>query len=457
MITVLPSGPIRGSITPPGSKSITNRAMLLAAIAKGSSHLQGVLDSEDTQKMFSALQTLGFDITWNRDSADSNMTLVGKEGHIPQTTAEIEVGNSGTTARFITAALALAPQNSEDTQYRVFGKQRMHERPIRDLVSALRQLGGNITCENNNGCPPVVIRNNPYAQSDWNQPGSLGRPIVATITGNVSSQFLSALMMSAPLIARDNDIVLKLTGPLVSIPYVEMTASVMRAFGVDPVFFDPIEEQGPLFSQGGTITIPQGSRYLGREYWIEPDASAASYFFAAVAVCGGELTVCGLTRKSLQGDIAFLDCLEQMGCLVRENANSITVVRNLEQPLLGITVDMNGISDTVPTLSVVALFAQGVTRITNVKHIRYKETDRIAAICCELRKIGADVEEFEDGLAIRPPKERKMAEIATYDDHRIAMSFAIAGLQEPGIRICDPGCTEKTYPHFFDDLEKVRR
>jgi len=249
---------------------------------------------------------------------------------------------------------------------------------------------------------------------------------------------------------------LKIIGKLVSTPYVEMTAKIMESFGVETWFFSPDGDEAFGSEAGGTITIPCGSVYRPCMYCIEPDASAASYFFAAAAVCGGQITVKGLSASSMQGDVRFVECLRQMGCSVEYEKNSITVRREPESVLRSITVDMNTISDTVQTLSVVALFADGPTRITNVAHIRHKETDRIHAVAMELRKIGASVEEYDDGLFIHPPKERKFAEIETYDDHRMAMSFAIAGLAPPGVAINNPQCVEKTYPNFFLDWEKIR-
>ncbi len=443
-ISIHPCGPLDAVVSPPGSKSLTNRALLIAALASGTTTLDGALDSEDTQMMLGALRTLRLVV--QHDPARRRMTVEGRGGGFPVEDADLYVGNSGTTARFLTAALALAPGKKS---YRIHGKPRMHERPIRDLIGALKMLGANLRSENRNGCPPLLIGESLYGQVDWNTPGSEGRPIVATVAGDVSSQFLSALMMAAPLISKDNDIVLKINGTLVSRPYVEMTAKIMESFGVETWFFAPEGDTG------GTITIPLGSVYQPRLYTIEPDASAASYFFAAAAVCGGRITVAGLTENSLQGDVRFVECLRQMGCSVVYTNDGITVRRDTAIPLQGVTVDMNAISDTVQTLAVVALFAEGPTRITNVAHIRHKETDRIHAAAVELRKIGAIVEEFDDGLLVHPPTAGNHAEIETYDDHRMAMSFAIAGLREPGITIKDPQCVEKTYPEFFNDLAKI--
>ena len=446
-------------VRPPGSKSLTNRALLIAALADGQTVLDGALDSEDTRIMYSALETLGLDV--NFDTQNQRITISGCGGVFPNRKAEIFVGNSGTTARFLTAALAIAPG---EKNYRITGKPRMYQRPISDLTDALKQLGANIRTESPNGCPPVVIGTSEYDQADWNTPGSQGRPIVTSVSGAISSQFLSALMMSAPLISSKNDVVLKITGSLVSVPYVKMTGQIMDSFGVKIDYYDQsLEPQDSFYistdmkanNTAATFTIPQGSAYVFRQYAIEPDASAASYFFAAAAVRGGKITVLGLSKGALQGDVAFVECLEKMGCKVDYADDSITVHRDPTKPLHGIEVDMNGFSDTVQTLAVVAFFANSPTRITNVAHIRHKETDRIAAVAAELRKIGAIVDEFEDGLEIFPPAERIFAKIETYDDHRMAMSFSLASLHEPGVEILNPKCVEKTYPNFFEDMQKL--
>jgi 3-phosphoshikimate 1-carboxyvinyltransferase len=411
------AGPIRARVRPPGSKSITNRALVCAALAEGTSTLTGALASEDTQVMIDGLQRLGIIV----ESRDAGRTLVvaGTAGHIPAIEAELFCANSGTTIRFLTALATLG-----HGAFRLDGVERMRERPIGDLLDALNQLGANTTSELDNGCPPVVVRAN----------GLVGG--TATVRGDISSQFLSGLLMAAP--GCDGPATLEIDGPLVSQPYVRMTLAVMRAFGV------AIEANKQL----DQFQIPSPAPYHACVYAIEPDASAASYFWAAAAVTGGEVTIDGLSAASLQGDVAFADCLEQMGCDVRRLADSITVVG---RPLAGVDVDMNAISDTVQTLAVVALFADGPTTIRNVGHVRHKETDRIAALAAELRKLGGEIDERPDGLRITPGKLRP-ATIDTYRDHRMAMSFAVAGLRIGGVRINDPGCTAKTYPGFFDEL-----
>lgn len=418
-IEIQPSGPVRGAIRPPGSKSITNRALACAALAEGESTLTGALDSEDTQVMIAALRQLGIAI--DADLSSAVLRIKGCGGRIPAPGGELYVANSGTTIRFLAALVALGRG-----EFRLDGTPRMRERPIGDLVEALRQLGADAESEGPNGCPPVVIRAH----------GLPGGP--AKVRGDISSQFLSGLLMAAPYAERPVE--LSVAGTLVSQPYVRMTLAVMSAFGVDV-------PPGDL----SRFRLPAGVKYRGRAYAIEPDASAASYFFAAAAISGGEVTVEGLSRQSLQGDVAFVDVLEQMGCRVTWGHDRITVSGGL---LKGVDVDLNAISDTVQTLGAVALFANGPTTVRGVGHIRHKETDRIGALATELRKLGATVEERSDGLKITPGVLHGAA-IDTYQDHRMAMSLALVGLRVGGVVIHDPGCTAKTYPRFFEDLERL--
>ncbi len=414
-IEIQPIGPLQATIRPPGSKSITNRALVCAALARGESLLTGALECDDTQVMIEGLRQLG--LAFDHDRIARTIRVTGCDGHPPAASADLVLGNSGTTIRFLTAMVSLGRG-----VYRLDGTLRMRERPIEDLLDALRQLGADATSETGSGCPPVRVH-------ATGLPG--GR---AEVAGNISSQFLSALLLASPCAA--SDVVLAVRGELVSKPYVTMTLAVMRAFGVRTA------------SDDFPLRVPAPQSYHGRIYAIEPDASAASYFFAAAAIAGGNVTVEGLSRNSLQGDVAFCDCLRQMGCEVLEGDTQITVQG---RPLRGIDVDMNAISDTVQTLSAVALFAEGPTTIRNVGHIRHKETDRIAALATELRKFGAEIDERADGLRIAP-KPLHGAAIDTYDDHRMAMSMALVGLVVPGVVIRDPRCTSKTYPNFFNDL-----
>jgi 3-phosphoshikimate 1-carboxyvinyltransferase len=424
--------PPRATIQVPGSKSITNRALILAALSDPSlgSTLTGVLRSEDTEVITDALSSLGFRMQEEPLDASDGPRLpaihVRRGNHarpIPASGAELFLGNSGTSMRFLTALVSLG-QGS----YRLDGVARMRERPIGDLLAALQQLGVNAYSANDDGYPPVIVEANGLRG---------GR---ARLKGNVSSQFLSGLLMAAPLAKQE--VTIEIDGPLVSEPYVAMTIEMMRQFGIS--------------ADGGATTqfhIPLSPHYTAQTFAVEPDASAASYFFAAAAITGGEVTVPGLGASSLQGDISFAHILQEMGASVtmREHGTHLS-----GRWLRGLEVDMNKISDCAMTLAAVACFADGPTTIRNVAHIRYKETDRLTALATELRRVGAQVEEFSDGLRITP-RPLHGAVIETYNDHRMAMSMAIVGLKVPGIAVRNPGCVAKTYPTFFDDLAKLRR
>ena len=430
--TITPKGTLNAVVTPPGSKSMTNRALILAALANGQTTLTGALASEDTQVMFDALAQLGLTLDW--DTEQCRIGIHGLGGRFPHQQADIYVGNSGTTARFLTAMLAFA-----DGDYRIHGKPRMHQRPIRDLVEVLKTLGGNVTYEAEEGFPPLRIK------KPADIPAVCRLPSAVSISGSVSSQFLTALLLASPLAARKSDVEMNVSGELVSKPYIDMTLRMMQSFGISvetDAFRSFLVTKEAIYQSPGV-------------YAIEPDASAASYFLAAAAICGGSVTVQGLSKNSLQGDVAFAECLEQMNCEVMWGENFITACRPSERPLRGISVDMNSISDTAQTLAVVALFAEGATDIRNIDHVRYKETDRIADLATELRRLGAAVEERRDGLRIIPPETLSPATVKTYDDHRMAMCFAIAGLRLPGVTIGDPDCTKKTFPEFFEMLERL--
>lgn len=449
------TSPVEAFVRPPGSKSITNRALIIGSLAEGTTVLEGALDSEDTGVMFEALRTLGLEP--EHDQENARMKITGCGGIFPVKEADLYVGNSGTTARFLTAALCFS-----DGNYRIHGKPRMHERPIGDLLFGLNQLGGSVKSEAGNDCPPIIIEGvagktgyNETAKqygivSEMN--GSGGR--FAAIPGNVSSQFLSAILLAAPLAAENGEVEVHIVDQLVSRPYVRMSLAMMHSFGVELECSSGAKHV--LLSNGTSFTVPQGARYISRRYAVEPDASAAAYFFAAAALTGGRITVQGLSENSLQGDIGFVYCLRRMGCTVTFDTNSTTVEGSKDgRPLTGISVDMNEISDTAQTMAVLALFAEGPTKITNIEHVRHKETDRIKATATELRKLGATVEESAGGMLIRPPKTVNSATIETYDDHRMAMSFAIAGLKVPDVEILNPECVQKTYPKFFEDLAAI--
>lgn len=424
-IQVATSGPIFGSIQPPGSKSITNRALVCAALAHGNSILRGALDSEDTQVMIDSLDRLGIVV----EASDEKQTLAvtGCGGRLPKPTGDLFVGNSGTTIRFLTAMLAAC-----EGEFRLDGVPRMRERPIGDLMDALNRLGSDCQGEIKPGFPPVKLKARGLGGGD------------VEVRGDVSSQFLSGLLMAAPV--AKNPVRVHVTGDLVSKPYVHMTLAVMKSFGIDV-------GQTRSDDSLSLIELAAPQKYTGIDYQIEPDASAASYFWAAAAITGGSVTVKNLGPDALQGDVGIVDCLEQMGCQVERQPQQITVSG---KALRGIEVDMNAISDTVQTLAAVALFADGPTIIHGVGHIRHKETDRIGDLARELRKLGATVEERDEGLTIIPGP-LKAATIETYRDHRMAMSLALPGLLVPGVVILDPGCTAKTYPHYFEDLAALCR
>lgn len=414
---------ITGTVRPPGSKSITNRSLICAALAGGDTTLTGVLDSVDTRVMVKALQTLGISIAeeWNT----SRLTVHGCAGAIPNSNVELYLENSGTSIRFLTALCSLGKG-----RFVLDGNSRMRERPIQDLLDALTEMGASCVSMEGNACPPVELR--------CPETGNGLRGGEIPIRGNLSSQYLSAIMMVAPY--AQSDVHLRIQGELVSKPYVTMTAEVMASFGGHS---DHVADDH--------LIVPAGQSYSGRSYDIEPDASAASYFWGAAAITGGDVTVEGLSRNALQGDVRFCECLEAMGCKVEYLKDSIRVSGRAAK---AIEVDMGDISDTVQTLAAVALFADGKTTVRGVAHNRHKETDRISDLACELRKLGAEVEEFEDGLSIQP-RALTGAKIETYDDHRMAMSLSLVGLKVPGVIILDPGCTSKTYPHFFEDMETL--
>jgi 3-phosphoshikimate 1-carboxyvinyltransferase len=408
------------SIRVPGSKSLTNRALIVAAMADGPSKLSGALDSDDTRVMVDSLQRLGISVAHDPDTA--TITVQGCGGRIPAKQAELFVANSGTSLRFLAAMLATGKGT-----YRLDGSPRMRQRPVADLLSAVNGLGAIAKSDLDTGCPPITIEAN----------GLDGGFVI--VKADVSSQYLSGLLMALPY-ARGLTTV-EVDGTLVSQPYVAMTLAVMEAFGSRPA-----NHNYRRFNVKPT-------HYRGRSYAIEPDASAASYFLAAAAISGGTVTVEGLGPASIQGDMGFVDILEHMGCRVERAVERITITGG---PLRAVDVDMNAISDTVMTLAAVALFADGVTRVRNVAHIRHKETDRLSALAAELRKLGASVDEQPDGLIIIPPAKISPARIATYDDHRMAMSFALVGLRAEGVTILDPGCVAKTYPGFWKDFDSLR-
>jgi 3-phosphoshikimate 1-carboxyvinyltransferase len=414
------TAPVDAEVELPGSKSYTNRALLLAALARGESRLEGVLWSDDTRYMLGALAELG--IATRYDARDQSITVSGTGGTVPASTANLFVGNAGTAARFLTAYVALGRG-----RFRIDGVTRMHERPIGPLLRALVQLGVRATSEAGNDCPPVLV------ESDGISGGTV------SIAGDVSSQFISALLMIAP--CTPQGIVVNVIGDLVSKPYVDLTLSSMAAFGA----------QGTNDGYR-RIAVPGGQGYRGRTYLVEPDASGASYFFAAAAVTGGRVRIKALGQGSAQGDLRLVELLKQMGCTV-EYAADWTELRGPRQ-LSGIDVDMADLSDVAQTLAAVAPFAAGPVRIRGIAHIRHKETDRISAMATELRRLGASIVEHPDGWEIHPSRLHGAA-VETYDDHRMAMSLTVTGLRVPGVRILNPGCVSKTFPDFFERFAQL--
>jgi 3-phosphoshikimate 1-carboxyvinyltransferase len=412
--------PLRATVHVPGSKSLTNRALLIASLAKGTTRLTNALFCDDSRYFAGALLTLGFDV--QLDEANRAMTVTGLGGNIPASHAELFVGNAGTAARFLSAFLTLG-----HGRYILDGEPRMRERPIGDLIDALHQLGAEVEATNN--FPPVKLL-------------AKGLPGGKTkIAGNISSQFLSALLMVAPY--ANSSIEIEVTTELSSKPYVGMTIAMMQDFGVQ------VEHQGYE-----RFIIHPASYLPITNYPIESDASAASYFFAAPAICGGTVRVENISRRSKQGDVAFLDILQQMGCRIKEGNNFVEVTGS--QSLMGIDVDMRDIPDTAQTLAVIAPFASSPTTIRGIASARLKETDRVHATCTELARLGVHVEEHEDGMTIYPCDDIRPATIQTYNDHRMAMAFSLIGLRAPGITIENPSCVSKTFPNFFDVLDCLR-
>ena len=419
-IEVIPTPGITPEHAVPGSKSYTNRALAIAAMARGTSTLRGALISDDTHVARAALERLGIQVAYDNDA----FTVHGQGGRFSDPGAPLYLGNSGTATRFLTAMMTLAGFPSTIT-----GNERMQERPIADLLAALAQLGAEAASVHDNGCPPVRVGATRLQG---------GR---ASVSGAISSQFLSALLMAAPYARQD--VVLEVRDTLVSVPYVALTLDIMARFGVEVAHDDY-----RLFR------IPGQQAYAARDYVIEGDASSASYFWGLAALLGQTLCVTNVPPDSVQGDTRFLQVLERMGCTVsRRQGWQVSGPRQL-QPLGDI--DLNALPDAAMTVAVLAAFCQGETRLCNIANLRVKETDRLSALATELRKIGAAVTEWPDGLHIAgSPDALRGAEIATYDDHRMAMCFGMAGARLPGIRIREPGCVAKTYPGFWDDLRRV--
>jgi len=445
-LTITPIGPFQATIRPPGSKSLTNRALLLAALADGESLLRGPLIADDTQQMLTALDALSVHV----ECVDDDVRVTGHSGRLPSgsnNATPLHLGNAGTAYRFLTAACCLNTAGPDETvnTYELDGIARMRQRPIGQLVDALTQLGGRIEYLGQPGYPPLRVTGT----------GLHGGELEMLPT--LSSQYISALLQIGPLC--EQGLTLRFQGPVTSRPYVEMTLNLMARFGVQA-------EVDPQFTR---IRIEPGG-YTATDYAIEPDASNASYFLAAAAIVGAsQCTIQGLGKRSLQGDVGFADLLHQMGAGLLFGDDFITVMSPLDgQALRGIDVDLNPMPDMAQTLAVVALFAQGDTTLRNIGNLRVKETDRLAAMKNELTKLGATVIIEDDDMTITPPSPPPRApgdpikiepgtSIDTYNDHRMAMSFALVGLKTPGLVINDPRCVDKTFPDYFEYLSKLGR
>ncbi|RWR80683.1 3-phosphoshikimate 1-carboxyvinyltransferase 2 [Cinnamomum micranthum f. kanehirae] len=436
-IVLQPIKEITGTVKLPGSKSLSNRILLLAALSEGTTVVDNLLNSDDVHYMIGALKTLGLNV--EEDTAIKRAVVEGCAGLFPvgkdsKEEVQLFLGNAGTAMRPLTAAVTAAGGNS---RYILDGVPRMRERPIGDLVVGLKQLGADVDCTLGTNCPPVSVNAN------GGLPGGKVK-----LSGSISSQYLTALLMAAPLALGDVEI--EIIDKLISIPYVEMTLKLMERFGVKV-------EHGDGWDR---FLIKGGQKYKspGKAY-VEGDASSASYFLAGAAITGGTVTVEGCGTSSLQGDVKFAEVLEQMGAEVSWTENSVTVTGPPLDPskkkrLRAIDVNMNKMPDVAMTLAVVALFADGPTAIRDVASWRVKETERMIAICTELRKLGAKVEEGPDYCIITPPEKLNVTEIDTYDDHRMAMAFSLAACADVPVTIKDPGCTRKTFPDYFDVLER---
>ncbi len=419
-----------GTVRLPGSKSISNRVLLLAALSAGTTQVRALLDSDDTRVMLDALRTLGVGVARQKDSADGDSDdyeITGVGGAFPVKQAELFLGNAGTAFRSLTAACALS-----DGEYVLKGVARMHERPIGDLVDALRLLGARVDYLGVEGFPPLQIH-----------PATLAGD-TTRVRGNVSSQFLTGLMMALPLCQRTTTI--EVVGELISRPYIGITLAMLRRFGIEVAQDD-----------WQSFTVPATARYQSPgEIWVEGDASSASYFLAAGAIGGGPVRVEGVGRDSVQGDVRFADALALMGARIDMGPNWIEARAPANGKLRAIDLDCNHIPDAAMTLAVAALFADGVTTLSNIASWRVKETDRIAAMATELRKVGATVEEGADFIRITPPaKLTSNAVIDTYDDHRMAMCLSLVTLGGVPIRINDPACVNKTFPAYFSVFEGI--
>ncbi|HCM0709144.1 TPA: 3-phosphoshikimate 1-carboxyvinyltransferase [Vibrio parahaemolyticus] len=421
-LTLQPINKIQGEVNLPGSKSVSNRALLLAALAKGTTRLTNLLDSDDIRHMLNALTKLGVKYTLSADKTECVVEGLGRPLSVSEP-VELFLGNAGTAMRPLAAALCVG-----QGEYVLTGEPRMKERPIGHLVTALQEAGADIEYLENINYPPLKIV------------GTGLKAGTVSIDGSISSQFLTAFLMSAPL--AEGEVRIKIEGDLVSKPYIDITLHIMKQFGVEVINNDYQE-----------FVIPAGQHYVAPgDFLVEGDASSASYFLAAAAIKGGEVKVTGIGKNSIQGDIQFADALEKMGAEI-EWGDDYVISR--VGKLKGIDMDYNHIPDAAMTIATTALFAEGTTAIRNVYNWRVKETDRLSAMATELRKVGAEVEEGEDYIIVKPVPHLKHAAIDTYDDHRMAMCFSLVALSDTPVTINDPKCTSKTFPDYFDKLKAL--
>ncbi len=421
-ITLVPIKKVEGEVNLPGSKSLSNRALLIAALAEGTTKITNLLESDDTRHMLNALKALGVSYTLSEDKTEC--IVVGNGGPFCcDTPKELFLGNAGTAMRPLCAALTLGCG-----EFVLTGEPRMKERPIGHLVDALRSAGAQIDYLESEGYPPLKIIANGLKGGD------------VEIDGTISSQFLTALLIAAPM--AQEDMTIRIVGELVSKPYIDITLDIMKRFGVE------VENR-----DYETFVVKAGQIYKALDtFMVEGDASSASYFLAAAAIKGGTVKVTGIGKHSIQGDIAFADVLEKMGAKVEWAEDYVAVSRG---ELHAIDMDFNHIPDAAMTIATTALFADGTTTLRNIYNWRVKETDRLSAMATELRKVGAQVEEGEDFLSVTPPKVLKHAAIDTYDDHRMAMCFSLLALDPVSVTINEPECTAKTFPTYFEVLESI--
>ncbi|APE03859.1 3-phosphoshikimate 1-carboxyvinyltransferase [Alteromonas mediterranea] len=415
-LTLDPIAKVSGEVNVPGSKSLSNRALLLAALAEGETELTNLLDSEDIEHMLNALTKLGINYRLSEDKTQCVVQGNGGAFNVAEP-LELFLGNAGTAMRPLCAALAASNVDTVLT-----GEPRMEERPIGDLVDALREAQADVTYLKNEGYPPLQIKGKTLNGGEM------------SVDGSVSSQFLTALLMAAPLFS--GDVIIRIKGELVSKPYIDITLDTMAKFGVSVD-----NDNYQMFTVSGDAKYVTPGKFM-----VEGDASSASYFLAAGAIKGGTVRVTGIGQNSIQGDIRFADVLEAMGAKVVWNDEYVEVTG---APLKGVNMDMNHIPDAAMTIATTALFAEGPTTMTNIYNWRVKETDRLAAMAAELQKLGAKVEEGHDYITVWPTDSLKHAEIDTYNDHRIAMCFSLVALSDTPVTINDPGCTRKTFPDYF--------